>query len=194
MPELVSAIQSMHKKREFRQLPLGPLGKYIEVVDQKFRGPVEAILQSKMLSFCVDNGKDREVLSRLLSKTASRYPEARRCTIITTKFVDRVYDVSGGKVESVAGAHCTLDVIRCTNPVVANILIDHCKIERILIAEDQNVAFNVTSNVENVPQNLMKVMVVNPPTEMFPAPNLRTYALKKMQPRYLQVNMEQRKQ
>ncbi|XP_037041026.1 structural maintenance of chromosomes protein 6 isoform X2 [Bradysia coprophila] len=193
MPELINAIEQMHRKGEFRQMPRGPLGNYIEVVDHKFKGPVEAIIGKKLFSFVVDSAKDREVLNRIMAKIAVRHPDVKHCSIISMRFKDDVYDISDGKVESVPNGHCVLDVIRCSDPVVTNVLIDHCKLEQILLADDQHTAFNFTSSVENVPQNLFKVIVLDPPTEMYPAPNLRTYALKKMQPRYLQVNMEQRK-
>lgn len=194
MPELIKSIEQMHKKGEFRQLPRGPLGKYIEVTEEKFKGPVESIFGAKLLSFCVNDAKDRDVLSRLFSKMSSRYPDVKKCSIITTKFVDHVYNVSQGKVQPVPNGYCVLDVIRCSDPIVTNTLIDHCKIERILLAEDQKSGFDLTSSVENVPHNLLKVIVVNPPTEIFPAPALRTYAIKKQPPRYLQVDMKQRKE
>lgn len=193
MPELIKSIEQMHKKGEFRQLPRGPLGKYIEVTEEKFKGPVESVCDQKLMSFCVNDAKDREVLSRLFAKMSSRYPEVKRCSIITTKFNDRVHNVAQGKVQPVPNGHCVLDVIRCSDPVVTNTLIDHCKIERILLAEDQKIGFDLTTNAENVPHNLLKVIVLNPPTEMFPAPALRTYAMKKQAPRYLQVDMKQRK-
>lgn len=194
MPELVDAIERMHRKGDFNEKPRGPLGKYIEVIDQKFRGPVEAVIGQKLMSFCVDSGKDRDVLNRLFAKLSAKYPEVKRCSIISMKFLDRVYDVSGGKVKSVPNGHCVLDVIRCGDPVVMNALIDHCKIEQVLVAEDDQTAFNLTSNVENVPHNLAKVIVLDPPTEMYPAPNFRTYAIKSLVARVLQVDMKQRKE
>lgn len=194
MPELVNQIENLHRKGEFNQLPRGPLGKYIEVTDEKFKAPVESILGQKIISFCVNDAKDRQVLSRIFSRLSSKYPDVKKCSIITRKFTNQPYNVAKGKVHSVPKAHCVLDVIKCNEPVVLNTLIDHCKIERILITEDQQTGFNVTSQRENVPRNLLKVIVLNPPTEMFPAPSLRTYALNKRPARYLQVNMKQRKE
>lgn len=184
----------MHRKGEFNQLPRGPLGKYIEVTEEKFKGPVETIFGPKLMAFCVNDAKDRETLSRLFTKMSSRHRDVKRCSIITSKFIDRVYDVRRGKVESVQNGCCVLDIIKCSDINVTNILIDHCKIERILIAEDQQSGFQLTSNVENVPHNLLKVIVLDPPSEMFPAPSLRTYAMMIQTPRYLQVNMKQRKE
>lgn len=194
MPELINQMEQLHRKGEFRQLPRGPIGKYIEVTEEKFKGPIEALLGKKLTSFCVNDAKDRDVLNRLFAKMSSKYPDVKKCAVITTKFSGQMYDVRKGKVQSVPNAYCVLDVIKCSEPVVMNIIIDHCKIERILITDDGTTGFNVTSNIENVPHNLMKVIVLNPPTEMFPAPNMRTYALQKHSPRYLQVNMKERKE
>lgn len=194
MPELINAIEQLHRRGDFNHLPRGPIGKYIEVTDEKDKGPVENILSQKLFSFCVNDAKDREVLTRLFLKMSSKFPDVKRCSIITTKFSDQVYNVAKGKVQSVPNAYCVMDVIRCSEPVVINTLIDHMKIERILLTEDEQTGFNLTTNVENVPHNLLRVIVLNPPTEMFPAPALRTYAMKKQPPRYLQVNMKQRKE
>lgn len=133
---------------------------------------MEHVLAQKLMSFCVNDAKDREALNRLFSKMSARHPDVKRCSIITMKFSDRVYDVSDGKVQSVPNGYCVLDVIRCSDPIVTNALIDHCKIERILLSEDQRNGFDLTSSVENIPRNLLKVFVLNPPTEIFPAPSL----------------------
>ncbi len=194
MPELLKMIEQSHRKGDFRQLPRGPLGKYIEVTEEKYKGPVEQLLGPKLLSFCVNDSKDREVLNRIFNKLSPKYPEVKRISVICMKFMDNVYDVSRGKVQSVPNGVCAMDIIKCSDPIVTNVLIDHCKIEQILFADDEKNGFNLTANLENVPYNLQKVIVLNPRTEMFPAPSMRTYALKIQAPRYLQVNMKQRKE
>ncbi|KAJ6634725.1 Structural maintenance of chromosomes protein 6 [Pseudolycoriella hygida] len=194
MPELVELIEKAFRKGDFHQLPRGPLGKYIEVVDEKFKGPVEAILREKLRSFCVSDVHDREVLGRILTKISIRYPMAKKLSIIHKKFTDHVYDVSSGKVQSTSNTFCALDLIRCSDPIVMNIIIDFCKIESTLIAEDADTAFHLCLNEENVPKNLLKIIVLDPPTEMFPSPDLRTYSIRKMVPRFLQVDMKQRKE
>lgn len=78
------------------------------------------------------------------------------------------------------------------DPIVKNILIDHCQIEKILLIEDQNIAIQLTCDEENVPKNLRKVIVTNPFSEIFPAPNYRSYALS-YSVKYLQVDTAQKK-
>lgn len=86
-----------------------------------------------------------------------------------------------------------MDLIKCNDPVVMNCLIDNSKIETILLVEDQDLAVHLTAEEENVPKNLLKIILTHPCTEYFPAPMYRTYSSEQTRVRYLQVNMEQRK-
>lgn len=191
MPDLLNAIDQLYRKGQFTELPRGPLGKYIEVADEKWKASIESVLGARISAFVVNDAKDREVLSRLIS---TKFREAKMCSIITTKFTNQMYNVRSGKVRAPSNTHCLLDIIKCNDAVVINTLIDFCQIERILLTEDQQTAFNITSEEENVPVNLLKVILVNPATEMYPAPSVRTYAMLKRPARYLQVNMKERKE
>lgn len=85
-----------------------------------------------------------------------------------------------------------MNQIRCSDAVVMNCLIDRVAIEKILFVEDQDLAVQLTSEQENVPQNLDKVMLRDPSIEYHPAPMYRAYSIKIEHPRFLQVNMEER--
>lgn len=191
MPRLRTAIVALHRRKAFSQMPVGPVGHYVKIVgDDKWKAPVEGVISSVLQSFIVDNGNDRKVLSDLIRK---EFPAHSRHSIITRKFNDTVYYVSGGCVEPVPNSFRVMDLIQCDVAIVMNCLIDSCRIERVLIVEEEPLAIMLTSDVENVPRNLLRVVLLNPATELYPAPNFRTYSSQKRYAKYLQVDQAQRK-
>uniref|UniRef100_A0A1Q3F4N5 Putative dna repair protein n=1 Tax=Culex tarsalis TaxID=7177 RepID=A0A1Q3F4N5_CULTA len=187
MPAFVAKIKELHQRGKFSELPRGPLGQYVKVKDKKWTAMVETMIGQGMLcAFYVNSDADRNTLNRLIQ---SEFPEMRGRSIITSRFHKQVYDVREGSVEEVEGAHSLMKLISVSDPVVMNCLIDQVKIETILAVEDQNLAIELTSQAENVPRNLQKVVVMEPFSEFYPMPNYRSYGLAKKPARYLQVNM-----
>lgn len=97
------------------------------------------------------------------------------------------------QVHEIPNTNLAMNLIKCSDVVVMNCLIDNCKLETILLVEDQELAINLTAEEENVPKNLTRIILTQPSTEYFPAPMYRTYSSEQRRVRYLQVNMEQRK-
>lgn len=191
MPAFVAKIKEMHQRGKFSELPRGPLGQYVKVKDKKWTAMVETVIgQGMLLAFYVNSDADRNTLNRLIQ---SEFPEMRGRSIITSRFHKQVYDVRDGSVEEVEGAHSLMNLISVSDPVVMNCLIDQVKIETILAVEDQALAIELTSQTENVPRNLQKVVVMEPFSEFYPMPNYRSYGLPKRPARYLQVNMTELK-
>lgn len=190
MPRLRASIDALYKKGAFSQLPRGPIGHYIKVTDANWKMPIEGITKGVLQNFLVTDSKDRRVLQELIRK---EYPNHQRHAVISCKFQHTVYDVSRGCVQPVAGSRLAMDLIHCEDPVVMNCLIDQCKVERILLVEDERLAVKLTSEEENVPQNLLRVILKNPLSDFYPAPNYRSYSNSQRYVNFLQVNMEQRK-
>lgn len=190
MPAFVDAIKNHYKKGGFSELPRGPFGQYIEVIDDKWKAPIETIIGRNLQAFCVNNAKDRNELNKIIK---TNFPGARSLPIITTKFHHKVYDVRRGAVKEIPNTYLAMNLIKCSDAVVMNCLIDQQKIETILLCDDQDLAERLTSDEENVPKNLMKIILTNPSAEYYPAPMYRTYSTQMGAVRYIQVNMEQRK-
>lgn len=87
MPALVQNIKKLHENGKFSEMPRGPLGQYVEVIDEKWKAPVEGILGSLMKAFLVNNVHDRNLLNQLIQK---QFPEARSLSIVTSKFRHQV--------------------------------------------------------------------------------------------------------
>lgn len=86
MKSLIQMIEKVYNNRKFSALPKGPLGRYLEVPDKKWRGVVEQLLGGHLTSFIVNNGQDRQVLDKIIK---THFPQSRH-TIITAKFRGQV--------------------------------------------------------------------------------------------------------
>lgn len=185
MSQMISQIELLYKQKKFTEMPRGPLGRYIEVTDRKYKSAVENILDALLTSFTVCCDKDRLLLTQVLKK----FPDLSRTTIITGTFLHQVHDVRNGMVRiKQAEGRVLMDVIKVSDPVVMNCLIDHRRIEQIVLVEDTDKAIELTQEVENVPQNLLRVVLLNPMSEYYPAPNYRTYAMRVKQARFIQTS------
>lgn len=185
MSKLVSRIEDMDKKKRFAEKPRGPLGRYIEVPDKKYKVTVENILDRTLVSFFVSCDKDRILLTQLLKD----FPDLSSTPIITGAFHHQAYDVRNGMVRMDGRAGCVLmDVIKVSDPVVMNCLIDQKRVESIVLVENTDDAIELTQNIEDVPQNLFRVVMLKPLSEYYPAPKYRTYGMHEKPARYIQTN------
>ncbi|XP_070491054.1 structural maintenance of chromosomes protein 6 isoform X2 [Chironomus tepperi] len=181
---LLKELEVMYKQKKFTQLPKAFLGRYIEVPDKKYRQAVETILRNYLTSFIVNCDKDRLVLADVLKK----YNDLTKIQIITTEFVDKVYDVRRGMVNLQSPGAVLFNVIKVSDPVVMNCLIDQCRIERIVLVENIESAIHLTQDERTVPKNLSRVMLLKPLSEYYPAPNYRSYSVREQPLRFIQTN------
>ncbi|XP_037931792.1 uncharacterized protein LOC119666584 [Teleopsis dalmanni] len=181
-------IEVLYKEGKFSAQPIGPLGIYVKVPNENLRNIIESVIRNLLKGFIVNNAEDREVLEeifRTLSPTAN-------IPIIQMKFMKKVYDVSNGKVECPKGTKILMHEIECKHPVVMNCLIDRQQIECILLAENNKAAEMLTSQKQNVPQNLFKIIVPSQNTEFYPAPHFRMYSLNIRKAQLIQVDVQDR--
>lgn len=170
-------------------MPRGPIGKYIEVPNKTYKNAVENILGSILHTFYVNSDKDRIELGKLMK---NEFPElSQKTSIITGQFCDKVYDVSRGMCRAPQNAQLLMNLIKVSDPIVMNCLIDQRAIETILLVDDTDLAMSLTSEETNVPRNLQKVILLKPFSEFYPAPNYRTYALTEKPARFLQGSMKE---
>lgn len=190
MPRCIQQIEALFKAGKFTEMPRGPLGRYIEIPDKKWKSAVENILGGIVTAFFVCCDKDRITLSQLLSR---EFRDIAKSQIITGKYQNTLYDTSQGRVQT-SDANILMDLIRVNDPVVMNCLIDQRGIESILFVADTDQAIHFTSEDQNVPRNLQKVILLHPFSEYFPSPNYRTYALKLKPARFLQTDLRELKE
>lgn len=186
MTNLLNDIEQLNRRKKFSALPRGPIGRYVEVTDRKYLSAVENHLGATLRAFIVNSDEDRI----LLNETKSKYKDLRNIPIISCKFQNQVYDIRSGKarIDDENGVKVMSDVIQVSDPVVMNCLIDQKSIECIVLVDDTQKAINLTQDEENVPENLNFVILLNPYSQFYPAPNYRTYSMQENPPKFIQTN------
>ncbi|KAH8264501.1 hypothetical protein KR038_009222 [Drosophila bunnanda] len=188
--QVVHALRTQYAGANMHRMPRGPLGQYISAPNPKYRDLVENQLLSCLRSYIVSSDKERQSLRALLQ---NKFPNGNVPTIITSSFTDRVYDVSRHKVRpTTPNTTVLIDEISCDDPVVMNYLIDMLRIETVLVTESKEIAEFLTSDTENVPPNLTRVLVPNLGLEYIPSPNYAVYSNKINPARYIHVNVDER--
>jgi chromosome segregation ATPase len=187
MSQLLQEIKHLYKQKRFSEMPRGPIGSYIEVPDANYRQVVENILGNLLTSFVVNNDNDRQ----LLVKTKQKYQQLVQIQIITTEFIHEVFDVRNGMVQLKTEGEVLINLLKVSDPVVMNVLIDQRKIENIVLVNDSRLAVHLTQNHENVPHNLLRVVLLEPYSDYYPAPNYRSYSNRKRPSRFIQANFKE---
>ncbi|VVC29596.1 P-loop containing nucleoside triphosphate hydrolase [Cinara cedri] len=170
MPNLVENIEIAFKQRKFIKKPIGPIGAYIKVNNNKWIFSIENHLgRGNLKTFLVDNFADNKVLQSIMNKTIPS--SERKPTVITSKFFDKVHDISTKKT-----TNSMFDMLTFTSPAVANCLIDNNRIEKIMLIDDTIEAMPLMENVSRVPRNCNFSLTLDG-TQVYPSPSYRVYAL-----------------
>ncbi|XP_063701676.1 structural maintenance of chromosomes protein 6 isoform X2 [Culicoides brevitarsis] len=194
MPAFVKRVDDEFRRGGFSKAPRGPLGRYVNVPDKRWRMGVESVLGGLLTAFCVNSDQDRIKLDRLRQQ---HFPNMRSFQIITQKFVEQVYDTSQFLTPGQHDIHQNIEapnmmeVLQVSDPVVMNCFIDQGGIENILMCTNDRTAAAFTKNSQYVPQNMRKIICIAPFSEYFPAPNYRSYSLKEQACRYIQVDTQE---
>ncbi|EDV92732.1 structural maintenance of chromosomes protein 6 [Drosophila grimshawi] len=188
--QVSNALSVQYSGSNASNMPRGPIGMYITVPNPKYRDLVENQLFNCLRSYIVSTDKERISLRALLQKS---YLGRNIPTIITSAFTNQVYNVSKYKVQSRSSNTAVLmDLISCDDPVVMNYLIDTMRIETVLVTDSKETAEALTSNSENVPPHLTRILVPDLGLEYCPSPNYAMYSVKITSARYIQVNVDDR--
>ncbi|XP_017114016.1 structural maintenance of chromosomes protein 6 [Drosophila elegans] len=188
--KVVQTLRTQYAGSNMHRMPRGPLGQYISAPNPKYRDLVENQLMSCLRSYIVSSDNERKSLRDLLQ---NKFQGGNIPTIITSPFTDRVYDVSRNKVRpTTPNTTVLIDEIHCDDPVVMNYLIDMLRIETVLVTESKEIAEFLTSDLENVPPHLTKVLVPNLGLEYIPTPNYAVYSTRINPARYIHINVDDR--
>lgn len=170
---MITALERAYKANQFSELPRGPIGRYLEVPNERYRARIEHHIGPLLKSFIVNNANDRKVMDNIVKRQFPNFQPS----IITKKFVNRLYDVSQGSVNPPEGTALMINEIRCSDNIVMNTLIDYKNIETILLVTRRDIAERITMEQENVPRNLSKAFLIQPSLEYNPSPNYRIYTV-----------------
>ncbi|CAL1548056.1 unnamed protein product [Lymnaea stagnalis] len=181
MPGIIKSIES--KKSQFHKMPKGPLGACFDLVDHKWALAVESCLKSLVSSFVCHDHHDEMILEDIFKR--DQRSRNSRPTIITSQFVNEVYDVSRYRVRS-ATYPCLLDVIRCDDPVIVNTLIDQRGVENVVLIENSDEARAVM--LRDPPEKAKECFTVSG-DQLYSLPTFRYYSSDKTIVRYLMADV-----
>lgn len=183
MPQLVQAIEIAFKQKKFKKQPIGPIGAYIKVNDDKWIFSIENHLNKGFLrSFLVDNVADTKILQAIMDKIIP--VNTRKPSIITSKFFDQIHNITNKETKN-----SMFRMLSFINPVVGNCLIDNNRIETIMLVDKIEDALPLMENESRVPRNCYYILTLDG-TQIYPSPSYRVYALQNsFNPVYLQSDI-----
>lgn len=185
MPSLIRDLEMAHKRGQLSKVPIGPFGNHIEVTVPKYRQYIEDVIGKMTMAFCCNSANDANNVRKIIQKYSKA---AQRITVLTSKFIDQAYDVGNNSVQPNKHSLRIMDGIRVDNVMVLNLLIDMCNIDRVLLTESTDFAEQITSRKENVPRNLLRIIVTKPYAEYYPAPMYRSYSKTTQHQKLLRVS------
>ncbi|KAL3090017.1 hypothetical protein niasHS_006469 [Heterodera schachtii] len=135
MPKLVKLIEM--NRESFRRLPIGPIGSFIKLRDQKWANAVEFHMKKTLSAFICDSSEDRAALDDIFKRNGLDPPE-----IITAAFSDTKFDIRDQEPPS---EYLTIERVLTDDiePTVYNILVDLKYIESTLLVEKDEEARNI---------------------------------------------------
>lgn len=170
MPKLIENIEIAFKHKQFVRKPIGPIGAYIKVNNDKWIFSIENYLNKNTLrTFLVDNFTDNKVLQSIMQNALPS--QVRKPAVIISKFFDKVHNIASKTTKN-----SMFHMLTFTVPVVANCLIDNNSIENIMLVDNTIEAMPLMENASNVPKNC-KFSLTLDGTQVYPSPSYRIYAL-----------------
>ncbi|XP_077988309.1 structural maintenance of chromosomes protein 6-like isoform X2 [Glandiceps talaboti] len=185
VPNLLRDIDKAYDQGKFRQKPIGPIGAHLRLADPQWAIGTEACLKGLLHSYCCDNYDDLKQLNDLLEK---HVPRGRSMpSVITSKFTDVRYDVSGGCIQG-SQYSSFLDIVRTDNPVVYNTLIDQRGVESTLLVADSREARNYLRL--HAPRNCREAFTIEG-DQVYAGAEQRYYSNNADRARYLSADVEE---
>jgi chromosome segregation ATPase len=135
VPQLLEEIR--RNRSRFRQMPKGPLGSMMSVLEQKWAPVVERCFKREFFpAFLCDNHADSELLKSIMRRVIDR--RNRIPDVYTTPFRGSVYRYKDTMPSS--SYPTMLSVIDVHDPDVLNLILDMHQPHKVLLIEDPRVA------------------------------------------------------
>lgn len=135
--KLCAAIKNETRKNAWHgEEPIGPLGLYVEPIEDTWTTAIEASISMMIRAFAVTDGRDRRNLDALAARCRARI------TIIN-KPAEQRFSLSDRVEPTRAGDTRVEDVIRVANDLVYNILVDNTSIHQVLLCRRRDDARDV---------------------------------------------------
>jgi len=143
--------QIRQHQSDFEMPPIGPIGQYLSITDDRWAVAVEVALKNTMNKFLVHNQRDAELLRRLAS--ACGYNDI---VCVIRRLDLRRHTMDQSQLPP-GGTLTVMNVVQCNNPdfetPILNYLIDAASIERVALArnyeEGRQLAYSRIRNIKS---------------------------------------------
>lgn len=144
MPEIIREID----RQQWNEKPIGPLGRYVKLVDNKWSKVLESVLGGTLNAFACTNFQDRKKLLAILKRHGASSG--------VIQMGEKTFDFSNGEPSS---EFVTIDrVLRCESSEVRCILVNQSRSESSILVRDRQDADTI---MRNHPKNVTSCYVLN---------------------------------
>ncbi|TIB65355.1 hypothetical protein E3P77_02739 [Wallemia ichthyophaga] len=144
MPEIIREIE----RQQWNEKPIGPLGRYVKLVDNKWSKVLESVLGGTLNAFACSNFQDRKKLLGILKRHGASSG--------VIQMGERTFDFSNGEPSS---EFVTIDrVLKCESSEVRCILVNQSRSESSILVRDRQDADKI---MRNQPNNVTSCYVLN---------------------------------
>ncbi|CAF4246586.1 unnamed protein product [Rotaria socialis] len=162
----------------FKQIPIGPVGKHIRLVDRKWAIAVEQAIGNSMQGYLCSCRDDERVLLEILSRCVPAQEMDYRPSVTVMKYQSKVYQ----NLRLPPSSFTTiLSMLQIDNPTVTCFLIDHARIEQRVLMDNYETARRIMER--SAPPNCVAAYLPNG-TEMQNTYVFRCYTCRVQNPRF----------
>lgn len=164
--------------QRFKQMPIGPVGKHVRLLDRKWAIAVEQAIGGQLTGYLCSCREDERVLLEILTRCVPPQDMDYRPNVTVMKYQSQPYR----NLRMPPSNFTTiLSMLEIDNPTVACFLIDQSRVEQKILIESYETARRIMER--NPPQNCSTAFLPNG-TEMQNTSVFRCYTCKVQNPRY----------
>jgi structural maintenance of chromosomes protein 6 len=144
--KVMPIIEQYVQQGKFQFAPLGPVGQYLKVKDDKWAASIQdAIHPANLQTFLVGSGHDMNVLNSIFKDARAQSPKV---VVVNGGLGRRRYHIPPGEIPRVHElGHCTVfDQVDVANDDVFNMLVDHCQIEGNVLVHGEKAMIELSRN------------------------------------------------
>lgn len=141
---VIPAIEQSVQRGQFEYPPLGPVGQYLTVKDDKWAASIQdAIGNPNLVVFLVGNRRDMDLLKKIFADARAGRP---RCIVVSGGLGARRHSIPASDIPRVHElGHCTvMDQLQVSNDDVFNMLVDHCSVESNVLVQGEEAMIQVS--------------------------------------------------
>nr|QNH68115.1 structural maintenance of chromosomes protein 6 [Brachionus koreanus] len=170
MPNLVADIKRHYEMGKFREMPRGPIGMYIQPKSDEWSVAIESCLGPLLGSFVCGGYEDESLLQQLFFKHIKHVKKRPR--IIVTDFKSHLHNTTRYRPEDTRYP-TVYEMLNIKDTVIANTLIDHRRVESILLLPDRSTVRQVIEDSRD--QNTNEAFSKNG-DQFYSKPSFKMYA------------------